>query len=74
MAEATLCGVCKKNEVAFNCNECGIPVCDICKKEVTLEEQTPGTKVKGDVTMSSLRPASRKIKVCPKCMAEADFF
>lgn len=71
---AELCGVCKKNEAARKCDECGIPLCDICAKEVLLQEASPGCMVKPGVTLSPLRAGETKKKVCPKCMAEADFF
>ena len=68
-----LCGVCGKNEAAQKCDECGIPICAMCTKEVTLQRQDPGSMLKPDVPSSTLRPAFTKKRVCPKCMAEADF-
>ena len=68
------CGVCEKNEASTTCEECGIALCDMCKKTVTIESQSPGSKMKADVPSSSIRAASWKKIVCPKCLEEADFY
>ncbi|MEW6034299.1 MAG: hypothetical protein AB1603_05550 [Chloroflexota bacterium] len=68
-----MCGVCTKNEAARECSVCKIPICDICAKDVLLEDVSPGSMVKPGVSMSPLRAGKMKKKVCPKCMAEADF-
>lgn len=71
--EARICGVCRKNEAARECSECGMPLCDICAKDVLLQDVSPGSMVKPGVSTSPLRAGSKKKKVCPKCMEEADF-
>lgn len=72
MANKT-CGVCNKNEAARNCEVCGIALCDMCTKEVLLQELTPASMVKPGINMSPVRPGQTKKKVCAKCMKEADF-
>lgn len=72
-AGAKVCGACSKNEAARECEECGIPLCDMCAKEVLLQEVSPGSMVKPGVSLSPLRPGQTKKKVCPKCLAEVDF-
>ena len=68
-----LCGVCGKNEAAYKCDECGIPLCGMCTKEVTLEKQDPSSVLKPGVQSSTLRSPFIKKRVCAKCMAEVDF-
>ena len=65
-----LCGVCQKKESEFACSVCGIPLCAECDKEVVIEN--PGQRVLG-VQTSPLKSATRKQKVCEKCMKEVDF-
>jgi len=74
MSDTKICGVCEKNESALTCEECGIDMCDMCKKTVVIESQSPGSKSKADVSCSAIRPASWKKIVCPKCLEEADFY
>ncbi|HLC23494.1 MAG TPA: hypothetical protein VJL08_03540 [Dehalococcoidia bacterium] len=71
--ETKLCVVCKKNEAARTCSECNIPLCDICAQDVHLQDVSPGSMVKPGVSTSPLRAGKTVKKVCPKCMAEADF-
>lgn len=71
--ELKICGVCGKNESAKTCTECDIPLCDICAKEVLLQDVSPGSMVKPGVSTSPMRAGSKKKKVCPKCMESADF-
>lgn len=68
-----LCGVCNKNEAAHKCEECGIPLCAMCTKEVTLERQHPSSMLKPGVSSSTIRSPFTKKKVCAKCMAAVDF-
>ena len=68
-----LCAVCGDNEAVRNCDVCAVALCDICTKEVVIPDMTPGTQVRPGVSMSPLRPAETKKKVCPKCLREADF-
>ena len=72
MAEEKMCGVCSKNEAANVCSECGVPLCTECTREVTIEEVNPGASLKG-MTITAMRPAMQKKKVCEKCMKEVDF-
>ena len=69
-----LCGVCDKNEAINKCSECGIPLCAMCTKEVTLQKQHPSAVMKPDIPASTLRSPYSKKLVCPKCMAEADLY
>lgn len=69
--EKTLCSVCAKNEMSIKCNECGVPLCDMCAREIALEQVSPGATLKG-VTTTTMRAAVRKVKVCEKCMKEVD--
>jgi len=71
--EVKVCGVCSKNDAARECSECGIPICDMCAKEVLLQDFSPGSMVKPGVSLSPLRAGQTKKKVCPKCLAEVDF-
>ena len=74
MSEAKTCGVCEKNEASTTCEECGIDLCDMCKKSVAIASQNPGSRMKADLPSSSIRAASVKKTVCPKCMEEVDFY
>jgi len=69
MAE-NLCGVCGKQAAEHKCSVCGVPLCSECLREVVIEN--PGQRVLG-VQTSPLKSATRKQKVCPKCMKEVDF-
>ena len=72
MTQQKLCGVCGKNEASHSCDICGIPLCDMCSKDVAIDEINPGTQVKG-MSLSPMRASRATKKVCPKCMEEADF-
>jgi len=74
MSEVKLCGVCNKNETTVNCAICGISLCDICKKEVKMEAQDPGHRIRPDVQMSTISKSRWKKIVCPKCMEEAEIY
>jgi len=69
MSETT-CGVCEKKVAEHTCSECSIPLCAECLKEVIMEN--PGQRVLG-VQTSPLKSATKKRKVCEKCMKEVDF-
>ncbi len=71
--ETKMCGVCNKAESARTCSECGVPLCDMCAKEVLLQDTSPGSMVKPGVSTSPIRAGSTKKKVCLKCMEEVDF-
>ena len=68
-----LCSVCGKNEAAQKCDECGVLLCSMCTKEVTLQKQHPSAVMKPDVPLSTLRSPFTKKKVCAKCMATVDW-
>ena len=72
MVEEKMCGVCGTNEASVACSECGIPLCSNCVREVIIEEVNPGASLKG-MTITAMRPARQKKKVCEKCMKEVDF-
>jgi len=68
---AEVCAICGKNEMTLRCEICQVPLCDLCFKEVGIEESSPGYRVKG-VAISSMRSPVTKRKVCPTCFREAD--
>jgi len=74
MSEDKLCGVCNKNEVTVSCEICKVPMCDICKREIQIEAQDPGHRVRPGVQFSTISPSSWKKIVCEKCMQEADIY
>lgn len=73
MGSEKICGVCKENEATLTCSECGIPLCEMCKKEVISEESGPAYKIKGKSTTVMGSSELKKI-VCPECMKEVDIF
>jgi hypothetical protein len=73
MAEKKICGVCMRNEASLSCSGCGIPLCEMCKKEVISEESGPAYKIKGKST-TVMGSAELKKIMCPKCMKEVDIF
>ena len=73
MEKGTLCGVCGKREAIITCEECGIPLCDTCVREVLIEDTGPQYSLKGG-TIDSMRPGGKVRKVCEKCMKEVEFF
>lgn len=72
--EVKLCSVCGKNEAALNCEVCGIPLCTMCRKKVTVYESTLASAVKPGVHLSPLRAGMQIKKVCLKCMTEHEFY
>jgi len=74
MAEVKLCGVCGKNEMSTACEICGIPLCFLCVRKVSIAEASPTAQALPGVFLSPLRPGVAVKKVCAKCMREADFF
>ena len=74
MGERMMCDVCGKNEATTKCSECGIPLCEMCANEVTMEDISPGHRVKGVTTPGGVEPPVRKKTVCPSCMKEVDIF
>jgi hypothetical protein len=71
MADQT-CGVCKKKQAQWTCNECGTPLCDVCVREVRIDSTRPGQRMQGRIT-SPLKSATRRLKVCEKCAQEVEF-
>ncbi|MDF2956575.1 MAG: hypothetical protein OD814_000197 [Candidatus Alkanophagales archaeon MCA70_species_1] len=71
---AEMCGVCKENEATKKCEVCGIPLCDVCAREIEIEETHPSHRVKGVTTPGIIGEAVKKKVVCEKCMAEVDIF
>jgi hypothetical protein len=69
MTEKKMCGVCGKEEAVTNCEVCGIPLCAMCVKEITIQEISPTTLVRG-ATISPVHPGEQKKKLCPKCLSE----
>ena len=71
MSGQEICGVCGKNEAVNTCAECGIPLCEACTKGVRLTESGPGYQIKG-ATLSVVRSGEKMLKVCNKCLQEAE--
>jgi len=67
-----MCGVCGKKEAQWKCNECGIPLCDECVREVRIDSTRPGQRMQGRIT-SPLKSATKRLKVCEKCAQEVEF-
>ena len=72
MGDVKMCGVCGRNEAINTCEECKIPLCEECTKQVRLVESEPGYQIKG-VSLSVLRSGEKILKVCQKCQQEVDF-
>ena len=72
MAEEKLCGMCHKEEATKTCNECDIPLCQSCAREVLLSDHALGYHIKG-VTISPVRSGEKKIEVCDNCLEEIDY-
>lgn len=67
-----MCGVCGKVEAQYTCQECNVPLCEQCVREVRIESTKPGQRMMGRVT-SPMKSGVRKIKVCEKCFKEKEF-
>ena len=73
MSDKIICGYCKQNESEVKCAECGIDLCEECKKEIVLEETDPAYRHKG-ISTSTMGASSKKRIVCTECMKEIDVF
>ena len=69
-----VCGVCKEREARAKCSLCGVPLCETCSVEVTVEDTHPAHRIKGVTTPGITGEAVKKRVVCPNCVAEVDIF
>jgi hypothetical protein len=74
MSAQRMCAICNEREATKECATCGKPLCDICAKEVAMEETSPTHRVKGISTAGPTSPAVRKKYFCPDCLREVDIF
>ena len=71
MTEDRLCDMCGKNVATKVCDECSVPLCEECVREVVIPDTGLGYQLHGMCT-SPMRRGSNTRVVCEKCLVNVE--